>query len=450
MSRSHTLFERIRREEAGLGMLEVLASALLVVIISVGVLKTFDAANAATGNTKNRAVAADLAQQDQERMRAFRAKELSNLNATYTRTVAGVNYTITSTAIWVNDGSGSRRCGLTSGRADYLRIRSSVVWDRMRGAAPVTSTSLYAPPSGSFGDEGNLGFEILNRSAAGVPGVSVSLSGPATRSGVTDSDGCVFFAFLPQGQYTATISKSGFVDYNGNATITKTFGVTGGTTQVQPLDYDQAATITANIRSWRTTAVGPPLPASVAAQAGHVSFGHGQYNAPFWKFFGTGTLRSSFGAAQGLNAFFPFTSSYSAYTGNCAPNSGMAATVPALTPGGSVSVNVNEPGLQIRAAASGTTAGTPLVTMPQGTTVTLTPRSTGCTGMLTLRLDSAGWVGPTNVATTVDPGVPYGAYDICASYNGMKRIRTNILVDGPTGDSVTVPNTTTDPAGSCP
>ena len=210
-----------------MGMLEVLASALLVAMLSVGVMKTFDAANAASGNTKSRAVAADLAQQDQERMRAFRAKELSNLNATYTRTVAGVNFTITSQATWVNDGSGTRRCGLTSGRADYLRISSSVVWDRMRGAAPVTSTSLYAPPSGSFGDEGNLGFEVLNRSAVGVPGVSVTLSGQANRSGVTDSDGCIFFGFLPQGNYTATINKAGYVDYNGNSTITKTYGVNG-------------------------------------------------------------------------------------------------------------------------------------------------------------------------------------------------------------------------------
>ena len=445
MSCAHSLLDRLRREEAGFGMLEVLASALLVAMLSVGVMKTFDAANAASGNTKARSVAADLAQQDQERLRAFRAKELSNLNVTYPRTVAGVNYTITSQATWVNDGSGSRRCGLTSGRADYIRISSSVVWDRMRGAAPVTSTSLYAPPSGSFGDEGNLGFEILNRSAVGVPGVTVTLSGQANRNGVTDSNGCVFFGFLPQGNYTATISKAGYVDYNGNATITKTYGVNGGTTQVQPLDYDQAGTVVANVRSYRSTS---PTATTVAAQAGHVSLGHSQINSPNFRVYGNGTLRSSFGVTEGLTDFFPFTAPYSAYTGNCAPNAGMATTTQ-VNPNATTTVNVTEPGVQILAAASGTTSGAPLVTMPQGTTVTLTPKSTGCSGVLTLRLDSAGWVGPTNVATTVDPGVPYGVYDVCASYNTRKRIVNNFTINGPTGESITVPNLTTDPSGNC-
>ena len=420
-------------------MLEVLASALLVAILSVGVLKTFDAANAATGNTRARAIAADLAQQDQERMRAFRAKELSNLNATYTRTVAGGNYTITSTAIWVNDGSGSRRCGLTSGRADYLRIKSSVVWDRMRGAAPVTSTSLYAPPSGSFGDEGNLGFEILNRSAAGVPGATVSLSGPATRTAVTDSAGCVFFAFLPQGNYTATISKAGYVDYNGNATITKTYGVTGGTTQVQPLDYDQAGTLNVTVQSRKLSAT------DVNAQAGHVSVGHSQINSPNYRIFGTGVLLGSFGATQGLNTLFPFTSNYSVYTGNCAANkpTGWTAPVPpapTVTPGGVTSVTVNEPGLQISAAALGTASGTPSVAIPQGTDVRLTPRSPGCSGVLNLEIDGSGWVSPTNVATSPDPGVPFGAYDICVRLNSRAQIRTSVDVDQRNGETVVVPN----------
>jgi Tfp pilus assembly protein PilV len=445
MPGANSVLSRLRKEESGTTIIEVLVSAVLIVILGVGVLKGLDAANAASGNTKARAVAADLAQQDQERMRAFRAKELSNLNATRSQKVAGVNYQIVSQAIWVNDEGGSRRCGLTSGRADYLKITSTVTWDRMLGAAPVTSTSLYAPPSGSFGDEGNLGFEILDRSAVGVPGVTVTLSGQSNRSGVTDSDGCIFFGFLPQGDYTATISKPGYVDYNGNSTITKTYGVSGGTTQVQPLDYDQAGSIVANVRSYRSTS---GTASTVAARASHVSVGHSQIDSPNYRIYGNGTLRSSFGATEGLTDFFPFTAPYAAYTGNCAPNAGMPTTT-TVTPGGTTTVDVIEPGVQVRAAASGTTGSSPFVTMPQGTVVELTPKSAGCSGVLTLRLDSAGWVGPTNVATSVDTGVPYGVYDVCASYNSRRRIRTNVTINGPTGESVIVPNTTSDPSGSC-
>ncbi len=464
MSRVNTLFQRIGREEAGFGVLEVLASAILVAILAVGVFKTFDAANAASGNTRARALAADLAQQDQERMRAFRAKELSNLNATYTRQVAGVTYTITSTAVWVNDGSGSRRCGLTSGRADYLRITSSVTWPKMMGAAPVTSTSLYAPPSGSFGDEGNLGFEVLNRSATGVPGVTVSLSGPANRTGSTDADGCIFFTFLPQGEYTATISKSGYVDYQGNATIVRDYDVEGGTSQVQPVDYDQAGTVVVNVKSRKGTAT------DVNARANEVTFSHSQLSSPGIRIFGNGTtLLGSYGAAQGLNAFFPFTSPYTAYTGDCDANRGPATpggggiSSPAnpglppnirnnitVTPGGTQTVNVNEPGLRVFRYTTANSNSGVSAAVAQNTLITLTPRSAGCSGVITLRADSLGWVGPTNVTTSVDPGVPYGTYDVCAVVAGKKRIVTNFVVDQLNGETVTVPNLDANPTGTCP
>ena len=451
MSRLQTLFERIGREEDGFGVLEVMASAVLLAVLAVGVFKTFDAANAASGNTRARALAADLAQQDQERMRAFRANELSNLNATYTRKVAGVNYTITSTAVWVNDGSGSRRCGLTSGRADYIRITSSVSWDRMRGADPVTSTSLYAPPSGSFGDEGNLGFEVLNRSATGVPGVTVTLSGPANRTGSTDSAGCVYFPFLPQGDYTATINKTGYVDYQGNSTITKTYGVEGGTSQVQPVDYDQAGTVNVNIKSRKGNTT------DVNAQANEVTFSHSQLNSPGTKTFGNGTtLLGSYGASQGLNAFFPFTSPYTAYTGDCDANRGPGTGPPGLrndvsvSPGGSQTINVNEPGLRVFRYTTANSNSGASAAVAQNTLITLTPRSPGCSGVITLRADSQGWVGPTNVTTSVDPGVPYGVYDVCAVVSSRKRIVTNFNVDQLNGETVTVPNLDANPTGSCP
>jgi hypothetical protein len=430
----------------------------------VGVAKTFDAASAASGNNKARVIAADLAQQDQERMRAFRAKELSNLNTTYTRNVSGVTYTITSTATWVNDGSGTRRCGLTSGRADYLKITSSVVWNKMLGANPVVSNSLYAPPSGSFGDEGSLGFEILNRSAVGVPGVSVTLSGTANRSGTTDADGCIFFSFLPKGNYTATISKTGFVDYQGNSTITKTYGVEGGTTQVQPLDYDQAGSIVANVRSKKatlsTTSTTPTSPVTANALAGFITVGHSQLASPNTRTFGTGAL---LGPAITNGGLFPFSSTYNVYTGNCTGtggNSDAAVAAPALTAGGTSTVTVNEPGLAIYAAAAGTTASTPYVKPPQGTVVKLTADPPCAATTTTHLLDNAGFIGPASpsMASSTDPGVPSGTYDICMSYDSpsetgttvRKRIKNNVAITNlATPTHVILPHTTTDPAGTC-
>ena len=87
---------RLRDEQSGFTVVEVLVSALLVVVLSVGVLKALDAAEASSGGNKARGTAANLAQQDQERLRAYRAKELSNARETRVRTVAGVPYMVVS------------------------------------------------------------------------------------------------------------------------------------------------------------------------------------------------------------------------------------------------------------------------------------------------------------------------------------------------------------------
>src|SRR5919204_544579 len=69
------------RGQEGYGLVEVLVSALLVALIAVGVFAGFDAASATSGNNKSRGVAATLAQQDQQRMRAMKLSDLAALAA---------------------------------------------------------------------------------------------------------------------------------------------------------------------------------------------------------------------------------------------------------------------------------------------------------------------------------------------------------------------------------
>lgn len=441
MSALRSLGRRVLCDESGFGIIEVMVSAIVVVMLAVGVLQTFDTASATSGNSKSRAIAADLAQQDLERMRAFRAKNLSNLDETRTRTVVGVDYEVRSSAVWVNDGSGSRRCALTSGRADYLRITSTVTWQEMRGGDPVTETSLYAPPSGSFGDEGNLGVEVLDRDALGVSGVTVSVTGPQNRTGSTDSEGCIFFAFLPEGDYTVTISKSGYVDPNGNPSITSVFGVQGGTTQVQPVDYDRAGTVPVVVKAKRGS--GTP---DLNAQANYLSFGHSQLASPNVRLFGNGTPASSY-TAGGL---FPFDSVYTAYSGNCA--GAAPATPPAvLVPQGASSptVTVREVAVRLKALGSYIPAD------PQYS-VKMYPKGAGCSGSISLvterrvSTDAAteGWIVAPSGAVPRDPGVPYGTYDVCVEAYGYRILVTNRTVTNVNGVEIDLGSSYV--AGSCP
>ena len=263
-----SLRARIRDEQSGFTLIEVMVSALLVVILSVGVLKALDAAEASSGGNKARGTAANLAQQDQERLRSFRAKELSNARETRTRTVAGVVYTIVSRSDWVSDASGSKSCNGASARADYMKINSTVTWPDMRGAKPVSTNSVVAAPSGSFGDEGSLGVQVLNRSGVGQAAVTVIVTGPKNLSDTTDANGCVFFGYLPEGNYTVTFSKAGHVDANGVTNVSRVIGVQNETTQVQTIDYDLAAGMTVNAQTAAAPATrSSPRPSATSRSA---------------------------------------------------------------------------------------------------------------------------------------------------------------------------------------
>ena len=445
----HRIRARVAREESGVTLIEVLVAAVLVAMLAVGVLRGLDAANANSGNNKNRSVAADLATQDQERLRAYRAKELSNARETRTETVGGVPYTIVSRADWVSDSSGAASCSGTSARADYIRISSTVTWPEMYGAKPVAMNSLVAAPNGSFGDEGSLGVPVLDRTGAGVPAVTVEVSGPKNVGGTTNSAGCVFFGFLPQGDYDVTISKTGYVDPNGVSVVTRSVGVANEATQNLSVDYDLAGRMTINVNTRRNGV-------TMASPTPYVSLGHSQLASPNTRVFGNGTPASSF-TAPGL---FPFTSPYSVYAGNCAganpSNLPAPAAVPpglvTVTPGASPSITIREPALRIRRFVSGS-SGT-VTNLAQGSRVKLVAKSLGCGGFATYTTDRDGWVTPlvlpaTPLQTSTDPGVPYGVYDICAVNAGQQLRLSNVAVDVPDGETVNMPMTGATP-GTCP
>src|SRR3954471_13613438 len=93
------LLRRLRREQSGFALIEVMMSALIVAIVSVGVLAGIDASSATSGSNKARGIAASIAQDDQERMRSMQPDDLAAMRfQRRTVTVAGVAYQVTSDA----------------------------------------------------------------------------------------------------------------------------------------------------------------------------------------------------------------------------------------------------------------------------------------------------------------------------------------------------------------
>src|SRR4051794_16115194 len=191
-----------RSQEGGL-IIEVIVASLLVGMLAIGIFSALDAASARTGAIKSRAIAANVAQADLERLRAMSITDVSNRRDNYVTTVGGVPFTVVSRADWVTDSSGSASCTTTTSKADYLKISAKVTWPAMGGINPVTLTSVIAPPTGSFSsDQGSLAVQVVDGAGNPVANKSVSLSGPASFTETTNDLGCVLWGFLQAGNYT--------------------------------------------------------------------------------------------------------------------------------------------------------------------------------------------------------------------------------------------------------
>ena len=204
---------------------------VLLVIFALGFLGAVDTASKISGNNESRSAAAALAQEDIERVKALKIRDLANMNATRTAVVGGVTYSITTTTQWVDDSTGTTTCPSGATRTDYLKAISTVSWPTMGKIPPVKNETLIAVPLGTFDDAtGGLIAKFLDRMGNGVPNISVSLSGTQSSSGTSDADGCAFWSGLPEGGYFINVAQPGYVDPDGDNVIHQSGTVTGGAT----------------------------------------------------------------------------------------------------------------------------------------------------------------------------------------------------------------------------
>lgn len=426
------------RDESGFGLIEVVVSALLVVLVASGVYLGLDGASATSGINKRRSVSSGLAQQDQDRMRSMTVNGLSNYRDTRRVTVASIEYTIESHASWVTDSTGSASCTSGAAGANYLGIASTVTWPTMT-VPPVTVESIVAPPVGSFtSDQGSIAVQVRDRNGAGVPGVAVSLAGARSYTDVTNAQGCVLWGYLPVGNYTVDVTKTGYVDPQGAQNPTKPVGVVGAATNTLAFDYDLGGRIQADYETWSGSAVVPANGTEFTAVNSHLT-------VPLPPF-GDGALHASF--TSGL--VFPFTDPYGVYAGNCAGADPLANGQPAalvqVTPGATVAVGVRQPPINLRVV----NGALPVVNAD----VKLTGTGAGCGALPARRTDATGYLAFRTY--------PYGTYGVCAqaSVGGITRAQTvtrtaattlaNTDPNGvPPGNAVTY-DMATAPAGTCP
>ena len=406
------------RDDSGFTMVEAIVASALLVVVALGVLKGLDTANRSSGREKARSAAAALTEQDQERLRSFRAVDLANYDQTRTVTVNNVPYTIVSQADWVRDSTGgTESCNSNTVQADYMRITSTTTSGLINTPIPpIKMSSLVAPPVGAFGDnQGTLGVQINDRDGKGVEGVMVTITGPTTIQNPTNSAGCAIFAYVPTGSYVASVDQLGFVDRGGNQNATVGATVSQGTVKVAAMDYDEAAsvlvTFDTEMRDGTIPLVQPALSTQLAAAnsgvpAGPLSLaGMRRYNP-------SGGMQLAI-PADGL---FPFADGYGLYGGGC-PGAD-PTDIPGLDnyydlypdehistdPGQVVApVTVRLPSINLRVLNGSTpsplTKPVKIVVTSQGT----------CSEKFTFTdaTDLNGWMK--------DSALPFGRYKVCAS-----------------------------------
>lgn len=421
--------------------MEVMVSSLVVLITGVGLAALLNRSSTLTGQQKTQAVAGNVAQAEQDALRAFTIGGLSNLRRTTTRAVSGTAYSIDSRADWITDQTGDADCTAT-GAADYLKLKTTVTWSTIGNRKPVVLESIASPPARTFGSgQGSLAMTVQGAGGAAAPfaGLSLALSGVATLTDTTNAQGCVLWGYLPVGSARVQASKAGYVTPTGASTIDQTIPVVGEQTARQTVQYDRAGTIAASF--YYQTATGPrkavsPVTASVESPMSGV---------------GTKPMTLT-GSGGSLADVFPATSTYSVYADGCTSSKPAAnlATVK-VDPGVDASVDVRVPGFPIR-VVKGSTA----LTFAKDKAVVYVTSACG-TAYPAQQTDAAGYVpSPGWPATAAAPGLT-----ICALYqtnSGGSGTTTyfkkaigvaNTALDGSPYaiDMSTGANSTTPPAG---
>ena len=417
--------EALRRPEGqeGYSVVELVAAvtifALVFAAVSLGIGRALDI----TRNNRNRTTAAYLAASELEEVRSasFDQVALGRTVCSYQTPSPTCSipspYTVTREVSWVTPTATSSSCNVPNGSSGaalaYKRVNVQVTWDDMRAVNPVSSQTLLTPPAGAYDpDNGHIAVRVFDRTAAPLPGQTVTLSGPATTNQVSTADGCAFFAYLDPGTYTVSLSTAGHVGRQGDQPATQTGAVLASQITTLQFDYDRAATLDVALLA----PAGAEIPAGIATTVANSNLTVGT------KSFSEASTGG--GATRTVTPLFPFSSGYQVWAGECAdadpgahPGGSRGAALasnPGATTSGSATLDAVD--VVVRSAS-----GTPV----PGATVTATHAGvTGCPSGLTLTSAT-----PTDANGRLLLALPYGTWTITATGGSGSVSSPATLVD---------------------
>ena len=398
-----TVLRRLRGDEQGSFLIEVMATCLLLAMVGGGTLALLDRAQQQSGVQRARAVAADLAQGRLDELRGLPYEQLRDMTPAEAvpREVDGVLYTLTPTVTQLTSTDTPGACATDRGR-DLLQVSVAVTALQLARVKPVRLDTYVAAPVGASGS-----VRVVVNDSRGVPvdGVTVSAGG---RTAITAA-GCAQL-FLTPGTHTLTVSRSGFTTPAGEETVTQQITVNAEQTSSVSVELDRPGTARLRFRYrpiWDDQDEDDEADFLVAYDSDPkvVQFLHSGLNVP--RKYTITSFPASSPWETTFSGLYPFPSAYSTWAGGCdAAKPPRLASV--IVPQGATSatVTVDLYALNVRVRRGTTTADPDTV---------FRIRNLGC--------DSATVWDRSSIANTAIPGrriiarngFPYGTgYQVCA------------------------------------
>jgi Tfp pilus assembly protein PilV len=395
--------------EAGFALIEVLVSAVVILVVSAGTFALLQAMTRASGEQRHGSQAFAIAQEDQARLRSMQLIALSHLNESRTVTLAGTPFTVLSTGVFINNKTASVSCVGEDISADYAQVSSVVTWPGMAGNEKSVLRSIVSPSNNSIdSSHGTLTVSVTNEK--GDPKAGVDLKA-GVYSAETSAQGCATFPDLPQGsQILESNGEDAKLVSPNSGYVEKTqAGVGAGAAKMTKLIYDSPGTIPVKFK-YRVGSTANFNPSSADSV---VAF-HSVMKEAKVSWTPNGTRQTA------VEAFplFPFTSPYSVYAGSCASNepSKGPALGSAVVPVGNSSgwLELQLPALEVTVKEG--------IKAIKGAKVTITDKSCkDSKGNLVKRFYTTNSEGKQFTAGSLteetEPGIPWGTYEVCASAN---------------------------------
>jgi type II secretory pathway pseudopilin PulG len=411
---AYRMLPRVRQPQAedGFILIEVLVSAIILALVAGAVLELVTATTRSAANQRTHAVAYNLAQKDQARMRSLRLTTLNRYRNTSSVSVGATSYAIESRGDYVPFNAKGISCSSAHDRADYIQLTSTVSSNALLN--PITVQSVVSPSNGSVEpNRGTIQLQTTNAKEEPVEQVEAVLSNGETAK--TETEGCATFAELPASppNYSLTMKGNGLITPQGETqTKIESIAVVSNETTRETGSWDWPGTL---------------QPEFVYTEPGTSELRPAPVDSMWVSNTGSGIPARYYGTPGGtrtaspLASLYPFTSKYAVYAGSCATNNPdpkseelnktALASVEVL-PKGTVKPRIYIPALELT-VEDGT--GHPIA----NATVTVTDSNAACKfgsneAKRTYKTNIGGHLSSKETGPT-EAGLPFGTYNVCAS-----------------------------------